>query len=64
MKETKFFRRRNVIRTPDGDKVFGSVNKAKQESRTIQEAAGGLGCGVLRVVEKFPPQPNETQVDS
>lgn len=57
MKEARFFRKRNVIRGPDGDKVFPSVSKAKKESRSIQDANGGMGCGVLRVVQKLPPPP-------
>lgn len=57
MREAKFFRKKNVIRGAEGDKVFPSVNKAKKESRSIQAANGGMGCGVLRVVEKLPPLP-------
>jgi len=60
MKEAKFFRKQNVIRGPDGDKVFHSVNKAKKESHSIQIAAdGAIGRGSLRVVEKLPPLPVE-----
>ena len=62
MEEAQFFRKQNVIRGPYGDKVFPSVNKAKKESRTIQAANGGMGCGVLRVVEKLPPLPETEDV--
>ena len=62
MKEAQFFRKRNVIRGPEGDKVFPSVNKAKKESRAIQAANGGMGCGVLRAVEKLPPLPETEDV--
>lgn len=54
MKTPLFFRKRNVIRGPQGDKVYPSISKAKQESRSIQVTNGGLGCGVLRVVERLP----------
>ena len=54
MKEPKFFRKDKVIRTPEGDEAFPSVNTAKRRSRELQLANGGLGCGVLRVVEKLP----------
>lgn len=54
MKEAKWFRKSNIIRGPEGDKVYQSINKAKKESRVIQAANGGLGCGVLRIVEKLP----------
>lgn len=57
MKDAVSFRKQNVIRGPEGDKVFPSVNKAKKESRAIQAANGGMGCGVLRVVEQLPPLP-------
>lgn len=59
MKETRFFRKQNVIRGPDGDRVFSSISNAKKESRTVQQANGGQGCGVLRVVEKFPTLPEQ-----
>ena len=64
MKEAIFFRKQNVIRGPEGDKVFQSVNKAKKESRTIQNTNGGMGCGVLRVVEKLPPLPEAEDVSA
>lgn len=54
MKTPLFFRKRNVIRGPQGDKVYPSISKAKQESRSIQANNGGLGCGVLRIVERLP----------
>ena len=31
-------------------KTYASVNQAKRESRKLQIAVGGLGCGVLEVV--------------
>ena len=62
MKEAQFFRKQNVIRGLGVDKVFSSVNKAKKESRAIQDANGGMGCGVLRVVEKLPPLPETKDV--
>lgn len=54
MKEPKFYRKGKVIRTPEGDETFPSMNTAKRRSRELQLANGGLGCGVLRVVEKLP----------
>lgn len=54
MKAAIYFRKKNVIRGPEGDKVFASITKAKKASRDIQVANGGLGCGVLRVVEHLP----------
>lgn len=54
MQATKFLRKRNIIREGEVDKVFPSISAAKRESRVLQQSNGGLGCGVLRVVTKFP----------
>lgn len=51
----KYFRKERVIRTPDGDKVFKSINEAKKESRKLQMAEDGcLGKGSLKVVDTLP----------
>lgn len=60
--QTKYFRCKKIIRTPDGDKAFDSINKAKAESRRIQNANGGLGRGVLRVVAKLPKHQDEVNI--
>ncbi len=55
MKEAKYFRMGRVIRTPDGDEVFPSINKAKKRSHAIQmQADKAIGRGTLRVVDKLP----------
>ena len=57
MKKAEFFRKGNVIRamgSPEPDKKFDSINAAKKASRQMQQKNGGLGCGVLRVVDRFP----------
>ena len=57
MKKTEFLRKGNVIRTmgsPEPDKKFDSINAAKKASRQLQQKNGGLGCGVLSVVDLFP----------
>lgn len=53
IKTPEYFRKKKVIRGPDGDKVFPSINQAKKASRLIQQSNGGMGCGILKVVEKF-----------
>lgn len=55
MKKTMFFRCGKVVRTLNGDVHFPSLNKAKKESRALQQQHGGLGSGVLRVVDRLPP---------
>lgn len=30
-----------------------SINQAKKKSRELQKAEGGLGCGILQVVDKL-----------
>ena len=55
MKLVKFRRKGNRIVTLGLDKAnstntFASINAAKRESRKLQIAAGGLGCGVLEVI--------------
>lgn len=64
--ETKFLRKKHVIRTvnPDGtfeDKHYfmaglqiPSISAAKRAARELQEANGGMGRGSLKVVEDFP----------
>jgi hypothetical protein len=58
MKKAEFFRKGNVIRFVafggGSDEIFSSVNAAKRASRKIQHENGGLGCGVRRVVDRFP----------
>ena len=57
MKKAEFFRNGHIIRimgSPEPDKKFDSVNAAKRASRKTQHKNGGLGCGVLRVVDRFP----------
>lgn len=56
MKYQKYERKGSVITTlsqregePPSKKDWKTVNKAKKESRKLQIAEGGLGCGVLRV---------------
>ena len=56
--KTVYYRKRNIIRSPDGDEKFDYVNEAKRKSRELQQANGGIGCGVLRVVTKFPKLEN------
>ena len=58
MKKADFFRKGNVIRFVafggGSDENFSSINAAKKASRQMQQKNGGLGCGVLRVVDRFP----------
>ena len=62
--KTKYYRKAHIIRTINEDGSFAdepcmtngapSINAAKRRSRELQNKAGGLGNGSLRVVEKFP----------
>jgi len=47
--KTKYERKCKVIKNiHDGtNKSFDYINEAKRESRKLQQAEGGLGCGVL-----------------
>lgn len=55
--QTKFIRKKHIIRDVDGNVLFegrsphggASINAAKRESRRLQAANGGLGMGSLRV---------------
>jgi hypothetical protein len=72
MQKVKFLRKGHVIRTLKADGTFSdehfkgrrhpkgpdfsSVSAAKRASRKLQEAHGGVGCGVLRVVKDWPQE--------
>jgi len=47
--KTEYFRRRYVIKGPDGSQKYDSINQAKKASRQIQLSSKGLGCGILKV---------------
>jgi len=59
MKEAKYARKGHVItvietgervEVPHAKDMPASVNSAKKVSRKLQEAEGGLGCGILTVI--------------
>ena len=72
MRKVKFLRKGHVIRTLNDDGTFidehytgmnrplnisgPSKSAAKRASRKLQEANGGMGCGVLKVVEDWPQE--------
>lgn len=54
-KEVMYYRCGSKIMNPDGSvKLYDSITKAKRASREIQQKAGGLGLGSLRVVAALP----------
>lgn len=50
--KTKYKRIGRIISNlePKVVEEFASINKAKKESRRLQEANGGLGCGYVQVL--------------
>ena len=57
MIETKYYRKKNLIMGPDGIKEYPSISQAKKASWALQKENGGLGCGILKVLnslEKLP----------
>ena len=60
-RQAKYFRKGTVIRGPEGDQNFQSIALAKKESHRIQKAEGGLGSGVMRVVDTLPPMESVKQ---
>lgn len=64
MKQVEYFRKGKTIRSVasggGSDEIFSSINAAKKASRKLQQKNGGLGCGVLSVVEKFPATESAT----